>query len=158
MTVFEYAATGPSGAEIPLDRFHGEVLLIVNTASRCGFTPQYEGLEALHRRYRDRGFSVLGFPCNQFGDQEPGTSEEIAAFCRTSYDVTFPMFAKVEVNGPGEHPLFGYLKAARRGLFGTRGIKWNFTKFLVDRRGRAVRRFGPSVRPQAMAKSIEALI
>jgi glutathione peroxidase len=141
-----------------LSAFAGKVLLIVNVASRCGFTPQYEGLEALYRRFAPRGFAVLGFPCNQFGRQEPGTEAEIGAFCRTRYDVTFPLFAKVEVNGPGTHPLYAYLKAAAPGLLGTQQIKWNFTKFLVDAQGQAVRRFGPSTSPDTIAGEVEALL
>ncbi len=142
----------------PLSDFAGKVLLIVNVASRCGFTPQYKGLEALHRRFAARGFAVLGFPCNQFGAQEPGTEAEIGAFCSTTYDVTFPMFAKIEVNGPGTHPLYAHLKAAAPGLLGTQRIKWNFTKFLVDAQGRVVRRYGPSTSPDAIAKDVEALL
>ena len=142
----------------PLSDFADKVLLIVNVASRCGFTPQYKGLEALHRRFAPRGFAVLGFPCNQFGRQEPGTEAEIGAFCRTSYDVTFPLFAKVEVNGPGTHPLYAHLKAAAPGLLSTQQIKWNFTKFLVDAQGQVVRRYGPSTSPDAIAGAVEALL
>jgi glutathione peroxidase len=126
----------------------------VNVASRCGFTPQYAGLEELYRGYRERGFTVLGFPCNQFGRQEPGDEAEIKDFCRLTYDVTFPLFAKVAVNGPTAHPLYEYLKGARRGFLGTKAIKWNFTKFLVDRDGSVVRRFGPAVRPKRIEKRI----
>lgn len=146
------------GGAIGLDTWRGKVLLIVNTASKCGFTPQYEGLEELHRRYADRGFAVLAFPCNQFGAQEPGDAAEIATFCRTNYDVTFPVFAKVEVNGAGADPLFRALKEAAPGVLGSRAIKWNFTKFLVDRQGRPVRRYAPNVRPEALAADIEALL
>lgn len=138
--------------------YAGQVLLIVNTASQCGFTPQYAGLEALWRRLQPRGFAVLAFPCNQFGAQEPGDAAEIAEFCTLSYDVTFPVFAKVEVNGPGADPLFQALKAAAPGLFGSRSIKWNFTKFLVDRQGKVVRRYGPQVKPEALERDIEALL
>ena len=146
------------GGPASLDTWRGTVLLIVNTASRCGFTPQYEGLEQLGRDYRDRGFEVLAFPCNQFGAQEPGDAAEIASFCRTNYDVTFPVFAKVDVNGPAASPLFDQLKSDAPGLMGSRAIKWNFTKFLVDRQGRAVRRYAPQTRPEDLRKEIEALL
>jgi glutathione peroxidase len=136
----------------------GKVLLIVNVASQCGFTPQYAGLEALHRKYRDRGFSVLAFPCNQFGGQEPGDATEIADFCTLTYDVTFPVFAKVEVNGKNADPLFEWLKAQRPGLLGSKAIKWNFTKFLVDRTGRVVGRYAPTTKPEALEADIEALL
>ncbi|MBX9815248.1 MAG: glutathione peroxidase [Proteobacteria bacterium SG_bin5] len=138
--------------------YAGQVLLIVNTASQCGFTPQYAGLEALWRKYRDQGFAVLAFPCNQFGAQEPGSAEEIASFCSVHYDVSFPLFGKIEVNGPGADPLYKELKAAAPGLLGSRSIKWNFTKFLVDREGRVVRRYGPQVKPEALERDIEALL
>ncbi|MDU1695233.1 MAG: glutathione peroxidase, partial [Bradyrhizobium sp.] len=137
--------------------FAGQVLLIVNTASACGFTPQYRGLEALHRAYADRGFAVLGFPCNQFGAQEPGTAEEIGAFCSTKYDVTFPLFAKIDVNGAEAHPLYKFLKGEKTGLLGS-AIKWNFTKFLVDRQGNVVSRHAPTTTPEALKKEIEALL
>ena len=146
------------GGPVSLDTWRGKVLLIVNTASKCGFTPQYEGLEELHRRYADRGFAVLAFPCNQFGAQEPGDAAEIATFCSTVYDVTFPVFAKVDVNGPGADPLFQQLKEDAPGVLGSRAIKWNFTKFLVDRQGRAVRRYAPSARPESLAGDVEALL
>jgi glutathione peroxidase len=134
------------------------VLLIVNTASKCGFTPQYEGLEALYRKHRDRGFAVLGFPCNQFGAQEPGDAAEIASFCSLTYDVSFPMFAKIDVNGPAAHPLYGFLKKEKKGLLGSEGIKWNFTKFLVDRSGAVVDRFAPTTKPEALETAVEALL
>ena len=156
ITDFEVKAA--DGGPVSLDTWRGKVLLIVNTASKCGFTPQYEGLEELHRTYANRGFEVLGFPCNQFGAQEPGDAAEIATFCSTVYDVTFPVFAKVEVNGPGADPLFQRLKEEAPGVLGSRGIKWNFTKFLVDREGHAVRRYAPSVRPDALTRDIEALL
>lgn len=146
------------GSDAPLADQAGKVLLIVNTASKCGFTPQYEGLEALRRRYADRGFEVLAFPCNQFGAQEPGDAAEIANFCTTKYDVTFPVFAKVEVNGDGADPLFDRLKADAPGLMGSKAIKWNFTKFLVDRDGTAVRRYAPTTKPEDLASDIEALL
>jgi glutathione peroxidase len=146
------------GGMARLDTWAGKVLLIVNTASKCGFTPQYEGLEDLHRQYADRGFEVLAFPCNQFGAQEPGSAEEIATFCSINYDVTFPVFAKIDVNGPKADPLFEQLKADAPGVLGSRAIKWNFTKFLIDREGRTVRRYAPSTRPEDIAKDIEALL
>ena len=158
MSVYAFSAKTLDGADKPLSDFEGQVLLIVNVASKCGFTPQYEGLEALYRRYRDRGFSVLGFPCNQFGAQEPGDAAEIAQFCSLTYDVDFPMFAKVEVNGPGAHPLYDYLKREKKGLLGSEGIKWNFTKFLIGRDGEVVDRFAPTVKPQDMASAIEKLL
>jgi glutathione peroxidase len=138
--------------------FAGQTLLIVNVASQCGFTPQYVGLEALHRRFRARGFSVLGFPCDQFGRQEPGDEAEIKNFCTEKYDVTFPMFTKVEVNGADAHPLYKTLKQEAPGLLGTQAIKWNFTKFLVDRQLRVVRRYAPSVKPEKLAHDIEAAL
>jgi glutathione peroxidase len=146
------------GGMASLDTWRGKVLLIVNTASRCGFTPQYEGLETLHRELGPRGFEVLAFPCNQFGAQEPGTAEEIATFCATHFDVTFPVFAKVEVNGGGADPLFERLKADAPGVLGSRAIKWNFTKFLVDRAGRVVRRYAPTTRPEDLRADVEALL
>ncbi len=141
-----------------LSDFAGQTLLIVNVASQCGFTPQYAGLEALHRRFRARGFAVLGFPCDQFGHQEPGDETEIERFCSDKYDVTFPMFAKIEVNGDNAHPLFKALKQEAPGLFGTRAIKWNFTKFLVDGRRRAARRYAPFDKPETLAQDIEAAL
>ncbi len=146
------------GATTTLEAFEGKVLLIVNTASQCGFTPQLGELEELYRRYRDRGFVVLGFPCNQFGGQEPGTNEEIAGFCQSKYDVTFPMFGKIEVNGPGAHPLFRKLSKAAPGLMGSERIKWNFTKFLVDRAGNVVHRYAPTTKPSKIGADIEALL
>ena len=146
------------GAPRRLSDFAGQALLVVNVASRCGFTPQYAGLEALHRRFAARGFSVLGFPCNQFGGQEPGTEAEIGGFCESKFDVTFPMFAKVEVNGPGAHPLYRHLKSAAPGLLGSEAIKWNFTKFLVDPKGEVVRRYGPTTKPEAIAGDVEAVL
>jgi glutathione peroxidase len=134
------------------------VVLIVNTASKCGFTPQFEGLEALYTKYKDRGFVVLGFPCNQFGAQEPGNAEEIASFCALTYDVDFPMMTKIDVNGPKTHPLFAYLKKEKKGLLGTANVKWNFTKFLVDRKGQVVERFAPTVEPKSLESAIEALL
>jgi glutathione peroxidase len=141
-----------------LNDFMGRALLIVNVASQCGFTPQYAGLEALHRRFRDHGFAVLGFPCDQFGHQEPGDEAAIREFCTERYEVTFPMFAKIEVNGANTHPLFKALKQEAPGFLGTQAIKWNFTKFLVARQGRVVRRYAPTDKPQALAKDIEAAL
>jgi glutathione peroxidase len=146
------------GKAAALGDFAGQALVIVNVASQCGFTPQYAGLEALHRRFRARGFAVLGFPCDQFGHQEPGDEAEIKNFCSLNYDVTFPMFAKIEVNGPNAHPLFEALKEEAPGLLGTRAIKWNFTKFLVDRQGRVVRRYAPSDKPETLAEDIQTAL
>ncbi len=148
-TVYDFSATSLEGDVIPLDRYRGRVLLIVNVASRCGYTPQYRGLEALYRRHHDRGLSVLGFPCDQFGRQEPGTEDEIRTFCTREYDVTFPMFSKIKVNGPDAHPLFRFLKAQQAGWLGTRAIKWNFTKFLVARQGQVLARYGSREVPDA---------
>ena len=158
MRVTDFDVVAANGTTRSLTDHAGQVLLIVNTASRCGFTPQYAGLEALHRRYGARGFSVLAFPCNQFGAQEPGDAAEIAQFCTTHYDVSFPVFAKLEVNGAGASPLFERLKAAAPGLLGSKRIKWNFTKFLVDRTGTTVRRYAPTAKPEDLAAAIEALL
>jgi glutathione peroxidase len=155
--VFDFTATSLAGDDVPLKQFEGKVLLIVNTASACGFTPQYKGLEALHQALAPRGFSVLGFPCNQFGGQEPGDARQIEQFCSSNYAVTFPMFAKIDVNGGNAHPLYQYLKNAKSGLLGS-SIKWNFTKFLVDRAGQVVARHAPTTRPEGLTKEIEALL
>ena len=155
--VYDFTATSLAGDDIPLKRFEGQVLLIVNTASACGFTPQYKGLEALHRALAPRGFSVLGFPCNQFGRQEPGDSRQIEQFCSNKYAVTFPMFAKIDVNGDNAHPLYQHLKDEKSGLLGA-SIKWNFTKFLVDRSGKVVARHAPTARPESLTREIEALL
>jgi glutathione peroxidase len=155
--VYDFSATSLDGEDIALKRYEGQVLLIVNTASKCGFTPQYEGLEQLYRELSPRGFAVLGFPCNQFGAQEPGDARQIAEFCETKYEVSFPMFAKIDVNGAGAHPLYKYLKGAKSGLLGS-SIKWNFTKFLVDRAGKVVARHAPTAAPQGLKKDIEALL
>ena len=157
-SVYDFTATGIDGTEIPLDRFRGQALLIVNTASKCGFTGQYAGLEALHRRYADQPFEVLGFPCNQFGGQEPGRAAEIASFCSSTFDANFPMFDKVEVNGPRRHPLYDWLTRQKRGFLGSRDVKWNFTKFLTDREGRVVARFAPQVEPEAIKADIEKVL
>ena len=155
--IYDFKAKSLAGEDIPLKRFEGQVLLIVNTASACGFTPQYRGLEALYQTLHPRGFSVLGFPCNQFGNQEPGDAKQIEQFCSTNYAVTFPMFAKIDVNGSKAHPLFDYLKSEKSGLLGP-SIKWNFTKFLVDRSGRVVARHAPTATPEGLKKEIEALL
>jgi glutathione peroxidase len=155
--VYDFSAKSLSGDEVPLKRFEGKVLLIVNTASKCGFTPQYQGLEALQREFGPRGFAVLGFPCNQFGSQEPGDAKQIADFCETKYDVTFPMFEKIDVNGFDAHPLFNFLKKEKSGLLGP-SIKWNFTKFLIDRAGKVVARHAPTTAPEGLKKEIEALL
>jgi len=154
-SVHDFTVDDIHGTPVPLDRYKGEVLLIVNVASQCGFTPQYKGLEALQKRFHGRGFDVLGFPCNQFGGQEPGTESEIASFCETSFGVTFPMFSKVDVNGDGAAPLYRHLKTARPGLLGTEGIKWNFTKFLVGRDGQVIARYAPNDTPDSIAADIE---
>ncbi len=156
-SAFDFTARSLVGEPVPLKRFEGQVLLIVNTASACGFTPQYRGLEALYRDYAPRGFAVLGFPCNQFGHQEPGDATEIAQFCSGKYDVTFPMFAKIDVNGPNAHPLFDFLKREKSGLLGS-SVKWNFTKFLIDRNGMVAGRYAPTTTPDAIRKDIEALL
>ena len=156
--VFEYTALDINGHAQPLADWAGSVLLIVNVASRCGFTPQYGGLELLWQQYRDRGLVVLGFPCDQFGHQEPGDEAQIRDFCSLNYAVTFPMFAKVEVNGPNAHPLWQRLKHDRPGVLGTERIKWNFTKFLIDREGRVVDRFAPQTRPEDLVQAIEGLL
>ncbi len=157
-SVYDFTARTISGEEVSLGRWRGQVLLIVNTASQCGFTPQYAGLERLHQTYGARGLAVLGFPCNQFGGQEPGAEAQIAQFCETQFGVTFPMFAKVDVNGEGAHPLFKHLKASRTGVFGTEGIKWNFTKFLVDRAGEVAGRYASTTSPDALVSEIERLL
>jgi glutathione peroxidase len=158
MSIYDIEATAIDGTPRTIGDWRGQVILIVNVASRCGLTPQYTGLEALYRRYRDRGFAVLGFPCDQFGHQEPGDEAAIQQFCSLTYDVTFPMFAKVEVNGSGAHPLYRHLKSAKKGLFGSEAIKWNFTKFLVDRDGTVVRRYGPNDTPEQIEKDLLPLL
>jgi len=153
-----FTAERLQGGTQSLGEYADKVLLIVNTASQCGFTPQYAGLEALYQRYQARGLVVLGFPCNQFGAQEPGDATEIASFCQQNYGVSFPMFAKIDVNGDAAHPLFKHLKKSAPGLLGSEGIKWNFTKFLLDRKGEVVGRYAPATAPEAIAKDIEALL
>jgi glutathione peroxidase len=155
--IYDFTATSLAGEEVSLKRYEGQVLLIVNTASACGFTPQYRGLEALQKEIGPRGFSVLGFPCNQFGSQEPGDAKQIEEFCASNYAVTFPMFAKIDVNGGQAHPLYQYLKSEKSGLLGS-SIKWNFTKFLVDRSGKVVARHAPTATPEGLKKEIEALL
>jgi glutathione peroxidase len=164
-SIYDFSAplldADPDTETVSLAEFRGKVLLIVNTASNCGFTPQYAGLEELYRAYNERGFEVLGFPCNQFGAQEPGSEAEIGAFCEKNYGVSFPIFAKIHVNGPSAHPLFQFLernKPGILGIFGAGGIKWNFTKFLVDRKGQVAGRYGPSTKPEKLAKAIERLL
>jgi glutathione peroxidase len=158
MSVYDFQAETLDGKPASLADWRGQALLIVNTASKCGFTPQYAGLEQLHRTYKERGFSVIGFPCNQFGAQEPGNADEIASFCSLTYDVSFPMMAKVEVNGPAAHPLYAYLKHAKKGVLGSEAIKWNFTKFLIDRKGEPVRRFAPLDKPETLSSAIESVL
>lgn len=158
MTIYDFSAKSITGETIPLENYRGNVLLVVNTASQCGFTPQFAGLQVLHDQLASRGFSVLGFPCNQFGGQDPGNEAEIGAFCSREYGVTFPMFSKVEVNGDDAHPLFKYLKKQAPGVLGTTAIKWNFTKFLVDRQGNVVDRFAPNTTPEEVGKAIEPLL
>ena len=155
--ISDFSANALSGEPVALKQFEGKVLLIVNTASACGFTPQYAGLERLQQDFAPRGFSVLGFPCNQFGAQEPGDSRQIESFCEANYHVTFPLFEKIDVNGAGAHPLYKYLKSEKSGLLGS-GIKWNFTKFLIDRSGRVVERFAPTAKPESLREKIEALL
>jgi len=157
-SVYDFSVKDIHGKEQKLDRYKDKVMLIVNVASECGFTPQYKGLEQLYEKLHSRGLEVLGFPCNQFGAQEPGTEKEIESFCELNYGVTFPLFAKIEVNGDGAAPLYKYLKKAKPGLLGTEAIKWNFTKFLVDRKGNVVERYGSNVEPQAMADDIQKLL
>lgn len=157
-TVYDFDARSLDGKPVRLQEYAGKTLLIVNTASECGFTPQYTGLEDLYERYRDRGLVVLGFPCNQFGGQEPGEAAQIGAFCQKNYGVSFPMFEKIEVNGAAAHPLYNWLKQSAPGLFGSRRIKWNFTKFLLDRNGQVQARYAPVTKPQKLAADIEALL
>ena len=157
-TVTDFSAKGIDGSEQPLSAWDGQAMLVVNVASKCGFTPQYEGLEALYRKYKDRGFVVLGFPCDQFGHQEPGNEEEIRNFCSLTYDVSFPMFAKIEVNGVGTHPLYKHLKHEAKGLLGSEAIKWNFTKFLVDKQGRVVKRYAPTDTPASLDEDVAKLL
>jgi glutathione peroxidase len=157
-TAFDFDAHTLDGKPVRLDQYSGHALLIVNTASKCGFTPQYAGLESVYQRFRDRGLVVLGFPCNQFGEQEPGTASEIGAFCEKNYGVTFPVFEKIDVNGEAAHPLFEWLKVAAPGLLGSKSIKWNFTKFLVDRSGQVKARYAPTTKPEDLVGDIESVL
>jgi glutathione peroxidase len=157
-SIYDFTASTLQGKAVSLADYKGKALLIVNTASKCGFTPQYAGLEKLYEKLRDKGLTILGFPCNQFGQQEPGSNEEIGAFCQMNYGVSFPMFDKIDVNGPRAHPLYEWLKSQQPGLLGTKNIKWNFTKFLVDKTGNVVARFAPMTKPEDIEKSIEKVI
>ena len=158
MDLYRIPLTTIDGGATTLERYRGKALLIVNVASRCGFTPQYTGLEALYRKYKHDGLVVLGFPCNQFGGQEPGGEAEISEFCSLDYSVTFPLFAKIDVNGPNAHPLYRHLKSAKEGLLGRESIAWNFTKFLVGRNGEVLRRFGPRRKPETIEEHVEAAL
>lgn len=157
-SVFDYSCKTPSGKEASLADYSGKVVLVVNTASKCGFTPQFAGLEELYEKYKDRGLVVLGFPCNQFGKQDPGSNQEITEFCQLNYGVSFPMFGKIEVNGGGTEPLYQHLKKQAPGALGTQAIKWNFTKFLINREGKVLKRFAPATTPAQIAKEIELLL
>ena len=157
-SIHDFTATDIDGQQRSLGEFKGKVLLLVNVASKCGFTPQYTGLEAVYRRHKDAGLVVLGFPCDQFGHQEPGDEKEIRNFCSLNYDVSFPLFAKIDVNGANTHPLFQYLKSEARGLLGSEAIKWNFTKFLVDKQGNVVQRYAPTDKPESIEKDIAKLL
>ena len=157
-SIADFSAKLPGGEEISLADKAGKVLLVVNTASRCGFTPQYDGLEALYRKFKDQGFEVVAFPCNQFGAQEPGNADEIASFCKLTYDVTFPLMAKVDVNGDDATPLYKWMKGEAPGLMGSKSVKWNFTKFLIDRKGQVVRRYAPTDKPEGIEKDIAKLL
>ena len=157
-TAYDFEARSLDGKPVRLQDYAGKALLIVNTASKCGFTPQYTGLEELYKRYRDRGLVVLGFPCNQFGEQEPGGATEIGAFCEKNYGVSFPMFEKIDVNGSAAHPLYGWLKDSKPGLLGSKRIKWNFTKFLLDRNGVVKARYAPVTKPEKLTADIEAVL
>jgi glutathione peroxidase len=158
VSAFDFDATTLSGQPVSLGAYRGQVMLVVNTASACGFTPQFEGLEALWKSHRDRGLVVVGFPCNQFGSQDPGTADEISSFCQVNYGVSFPMMAKVDVNGSDAHPLWKWLTAEAPGFLGTKAIKWNFTKFLVDRKGNVVKRYAPTDKPEDIQKDVEKLL
>ena len=157
-TIYDFTVDDIAGKKVKLDRYKGKVMLVVNTASECGFTPQYQGLEKLYASLHGKGLEVLGFPCNQFGEQEPGTEKEIAAFCERNYGVTFPLFRKVDVNGEDAAPLFKWLKKEKPGLMGSEAIKWNFTKFLVDRNGKVVARYAPNDTPESMKADVEKLL
>lgn len=156
--LYDFEASSIGSKPVSLSDYRGQVLLIVNTASKCGFTPQFAGLEKLYEKYRARGFSILGFPCNQFGRQDPGNNPEIEQFCQINYGVSFPMFAKIDVNGPATHPLFQHLKKAAPGIFGSEKIKWNFTKFLINRNGEVIARFAPATKPEKIEQAIIAAL
>ena len=156
-TIYDFKALNNKGAEVDFSQYQGQVLLIVNTASKCGFTPQYDGLEALYQKYKDQGLTVIGFPCDQFAHQEPGSDAEIAEFCRLNHGVTFPLMSKIEVNGDNAHPIYKYLKSVAKGTFGS-AIKWNFTKFLISRDGKTVKRYAPTVTPEKMEKDIQEML
>lgn len=158
MSVYDFSATDIQGAERNLSEFEGKVLLIVNTASKCGFTPQFEGLENMYKDLNEKGLEVLGFPCNQFAQQDKGSDSEIAGFCMKNYGVSFPMFSKIEVNGEGEHPLYTYLKSSAKGILGTKKIKWNFTKFLINQKGEVVKRYAPTSKPEDIQKDVASLL
>jgi glutathione peroxidase len=158
MSIYDFKAAAINGNEADLTSYRGKVLLIVNVASKCGFTPQYTGLESLYEKYKDQGLVVLGFPCNQFGGQEPGSEAEILSFCNLQYGVSFPLFSKIDVNGANAHPLYTYLKSARPGILGTEAIKWNFTKFLIDRSGEPIRRYAPNDKPESIETDIQAAL
>jgi glutathione peroxidase len=157
-SVYDFSAATIGGKDQPLADYKGKAMLIVNTASKCGFTPQFEGLENIHKKFADKGLAVLGFPCNQFGHQDPGSNGDIESFCQLNYGVSFPMYAKIDVNGPGTHPLFNHLKSEAPGILGSKRIKWNFTKFLVDKSGKVVKRYPPLARPEDIEKDIAALL
>ena len=156
--IYEYSVKDKDDSEIKMGDYRGKTLLIVNTASKCGFTPQYDGLNELQKKYADQGFSVLAFPCNQFGKQEPGSNSEIQDFCSLNFDVSFPVLAKIDVNGENEEPLFGHLKSEKPGIMGSKGIKWNFTKFLVDKKGEVLKRFSSKTTPNEIEKEIESIL
>jgi glutathione peroxidase len=158
MSVYDFQAKSIDGNNVPMAAYKGQVLLVVNVASQCGFTPQYAGLEQLYEKYKGEGFAILGFPSNQFGGQEPGTESEIKSFCETNYGVTFPLFSKIDVNGPNAHPLYNYLKESKPGILGTERIKWNFTKFLIDRQGHVLKRYAPQEKPEKLDKDVEAAL
>jgi glutathione peroxidase len=157
-SIYDFSADSLSGTPVKLEQYRGKVLLIVNTASECGYTPQYKGLEALYRQFKDKGVEVLGFPCNQFGKQEPGTAEQIGAFCTEKYDVSFPLFARINVNGAEAHPLYRHLKNKAPGVLGTEAIKWNFTKFLVKKDGTVFKRYAPQTTPEEITGDVEKLL
>ena len=156
--IYDFKVKNITGQEVSMSEYKGKVILIVNVASKCGFTPQYKGLEELYQKYKDKGFLILGFPCNQFGSQEPGTNAEIKEFCSSNYNVTFPLFDKIEVNGDNVHPLYKYLKSQAKGMLGTESIKWNFTKFLVDKNGKVIDRFASMTKPESLHEDIEKLL